>query len=143
MLISVNFLNAPFPGPNILQYTANSAISKESISKRIDLLHTCKNYPAISTFCNVIEKMLFTNWPELTATSVRKYEPKSVPMINGHLYQQRQNIRSTNPKIKPKTEKPIIFQGTPENPVDTQPDYKYKCLAMLYQLSTYFSPDIL
>ena len=105
------------PGPNILQYAANSAIAKETIGERIAFLHACAGSPVISTFCDAIDAGYYTTWPELTSKLVRKYVPQSAPMVLGHLNQQRKNLRST----KPKAEKPFQFTGHKEEAIDTKP----------------------
>ena len=101
----------PMPGPNILQYAANAAIAKETVAERIAFLHWCAGSPQLSTFCKAIDAGYFRSWPQLTSQLVRKHLPSSIPMIKGHLDQQRKNIKSTKKPTRA-TAKPIRLPGT-------------------------------
>ena len=76
--------------------TAYSLVAHDTIAERIAFYHAVLFSPVVSTWCDAIDNGHFTTWPELTSAQVRKHLPKgSVPMIKGHLHQQRSNIQST------------------------------------------------
>ena len=109
----------PMPGPNILQFAANSAIAKETVAERISYLHWCAGSPSLSTWCKAIDSGFYRSWPQLTSKLVRKHMPTSLPMIKGHLDQQRKNIRSTKPKRS--AANPVKLPGTDETELDRHP----------------------
>ena len=105
--------------------TANSLVAHDTMSERIAFYHATCFSPVISTWCDAIDAGHFTTWPELTSARVRKHLPRgSIPMIKGHLHQQRANIQSTkkhpnNPVIEttPTTTEPENdFTPTPTSP---------------------------
>ena len=110
------------PDPNAIQHTAQSAIAAETLGERIAFLHACAGSPAISTFRKAIQAGFYTTWPELTAERVDKYLVTPAATVQGHLDQQRKNIRSTKPKAKPKATTPFQFPGDTECPLDVQPE---------------------
>jgi hypothetical protein len=58
--------------------------------------HAAMFSPSLTTLDQAIRKGFLINFPGLTATSLRKHPPRSIPMAKGHLDQTRQNQRSTN-----------------------------------------------
>jgi hypothetical protein len=91
-------------------------VAYDTIAERIAFYHAVMFSPAISTWCDAIDNGHFTTWPELTSAQVRKHLSKgSVPMIKGHLHQQRSNLRSTK-QSRVTTDSPI---DTTDSPIDT------------------------
>ena len=110
---------APVPGPNVIQYAANAAIAKETVPERLAFLHWCAGSPQLSTWCKAIDAGYYRSWPGLTSKLVRKHMPQSIPMIKGHLDQQRKNIKSTKPKRSKAT--PKLLPGDDETEQDFHP----------------------
>ena len=110
---------SPLPGPNVIQYAANAAIAQETVPERIAFLHWCAGSPQLSTWCKAIDAGFFRSWPGLTSKLVRKHMPQSIPMIKGHLDQQRKNIKSTKPKRS--MAKPRFLPGEDETEQDLHP----------------------
>jgi len=108
------------PGPNILQHAAHAAVAAESLLERIAFLHACAGSPAVSSFCTAIDAGYYTTWPDLTSARVRQHlkEPPTA-MVQGHLDQQRRNLRLT--KKKPKANQASLLPVTDETPGDIQP----------------------
>jgi len=107
------------PGPNILQHAAHAAVAAESMPERIAFLHACAGSPAVSSFCTAIDAGYYTTWPNLTLARVCQHlkEPPTA-MVQGHLDQQRRNLRSTK---KPKATKAHALPGTNETNGEIQP----------------------
>ena len=86
-------------------HTANAVNPSATIADRIEFYHASMGSPALSTWCDAIDAGRLTTFPELTSAQVRRYPPASIPMIKGHLDQQRANLRSTkskpSPEVKP------------------------------------------
>lgn len=78
-------------------HRANSAYHTTNQVEHVTFLHAACGYPVPTTWIKAIDNGHFATWPGLTADLVRKHLAKSVPTLKGHLHQQRQNIRSTQP----------------------------------------------
>jgi hypothetical protein len=65
-------------------------------------LHASLFSPATQTWTKAILNNHFSTWLAFTVLEVCKYLPKLVATSMGHMDQQRQNIRSTKRKHKPK-----------------------------------------
>lgn len=74
-----------------------SATHRNSVADRVAFYHAAMGSPPISTWCAAIDAGFLTTWPDLTSAQVRRHPPFSIPMIHGHLDQQRANLRSTQP----------------------------------------------
>jgi hypothetical protein len=85
--------------PSSSNHVALSATA--TLADRISFYHASLFSPAISTWCTAIDAGRFATFPDLTSSQVRKHLPFSVPMIKGHMDQQRANLRSTQPTPKP------------------------------------------
>jgi hypothetical protein len=85
-----------------LMHQANGAIGSASPEQLVAFAHAALFPPALSTLDQALAKGYITNFPGLTSKLLRKYPPRSIPMVKGHLKQSRQNQRSTKPKLKPK-----------------------------------------
>ena len=109
---------ADLPGPNILQHAAHAAVAAESMPERIAFLHACAGSPAISSFCTAIDAGYYTTWPDLTSARICQHlnEPPTAT-VQGHLDQQRRNLRPTK---KPKANHAYWLPGINETPGDIQ-----------------------
>ena len=79
---------------------------QNSVADRVAFYHAAMFSPPISTWCAAIDAGFLTTWPDLTSSQVRRHPPFSIPMIQGHLDQQRANLRSTQPAATPDTTVP-------------------------------------
>jgi hypothetical protein len=76
---------------------AFSAYHTNNLVDHVKFLHAACGYPVPSTWIRAIESGHFATWPGLTADLVRKHLPKAMATAQGHMHQQRQNIRTTQP----------------------------------------------
>ena len=82
---------------------ANAAIGNDTAANMVAFMHAAFFSPAISTLEKALQKGFINNIPGFTQATLKKYPPKSVAMVKGHLDQTRQNVRST----KTTTETPV------------------------------------
>jgi hypothetical protein len=82
--------------PKILQ--CNHAHDNNNQKDVINYLHAACFSPVKSTWIKAIKNGIFSSWPGLNEQNIEKYLSKSTSTANGHLNQQRQNVRTT--KIK-------------------------------------------
>ena len=87
--------------PSFLQANALLPSTSATIANRVAFFHASLFSPTLSTWCAAIDAGHFSTWPSLTSAQVRRHPPPSVPMIKGHLNQQRANLNSTKPKPTP------------------------------------------
>ena len=91
----------------------NAVLRLDKTSSELALfLHAAAGYPTKTTLITAINKGYFSTWPGLTAQLIKKYLPTSVPTIKGHIKQEQQNLRSTQPSTVIKIEPDIIPQST-------------------------------
>jgi hypothetical protein len=100
--------SADTPASAVAHHSANSIITNKTIGDHIAFYHASMYSPTLSTWCDVTDAGRMTTCPELTSAQVRKHPPTSVPMIQGHLDQQRANLCSTQSKA-PKETTPTSF----------------------------------
>jgi hypothetical protein len=93
--------NATTPDTAPTQHSANSAYHAQTKSDLVRFLHGAAGFPVPSTWAAAVDAGHYTTWPGLTAALINKHLPKSEATIKGHMQQQRQNIRSTQPKAAP------------------------------------------
>jgi hypothetical protein len=74
----------------------HTTLAHDTIANSIAFYHASLFYPSLSTWRQSIGAGYFTTWPGLTSSAVRDYPPQSTPMHQGHLYQERANIRLTS-----------------------------------------------
>jgi len=77
---------------------ANAAIGSATPAQLVAFAHAALFSPTLSTLERALQDGYLTNFPGLTARSLRKHPPHSYPMIKGHLDHVRKNQRSTKPK---------------------------------------------
>ena len=80
---------------NIFPHYAHAAAGTSTTEKLVSFMHAALFSPTIDTLYKALTKGYITNMPGLTATTLRKHPPASIPMIKGHLDQKRKNIQST------------------------------------------------
>ena len=103
------------PTAKVVPHFTNAAIGSATPAETVAFAHAALFSPALSTLHAALEKGYLHNFPGLTARSLRKYPPRSAPMVKGHLDQARQNTQSTKPKAKGKTSSNKL----PTEPFDT------------------------
>jgi hypothetical protein len=83
------------------QHQVNALLATDAtIARRVAFYHATLFSPSLSTWTAALTRGHFTTWPDLTAAQVRRHPPTSIPMVKGHLDQQRSNLQSTNPTPK-------------------------------------------
>ena len=107
--------------------SANNVYEQRSVEDTIAYLHAACFSPVKDTRIKAIEAGNFATWPGLTAERVRKHLHKSEATVKGHLDQQRQNTRSTQPKPTREVDEPELIQEAKTN-------YVYAGLVLSEQL---------
>jgi hypothetical protein len=87
------------PPSQLLRHTANSVYELTKQRDIVRYLHQAACNPVPSTWIPAIDAGFFATWPGLTTTLVRKHLPKSLATLQGHLRQEQQGKRSTQPKF--------------------------------------------
>ena len=81
-----------------LKHVVNNLFELPSVEQAIRFVHACVGYPTKATWLKAIRKGNFVGWPMVTVSNVNKHFPESEETQKGHLNQQRQGVRSTQPK---------------------------------------------
>ena len=81
-----------------LSEAAHNLFELPSIREGIRYLHASLGFPVKSTWLKAIRAGNFAGWPLVTVENVHKYFPESEETPMGHLNQQRQHVRSTQPR---------------------------------------------
>jgi hypothetical protein len=68
-----------------LMYQANGAIGSATPAELATFAHAALFSPVLSTLHKALDKGYISNFPGLTAALLRKYPPRSIPMVKGHL----------------------------------------------------------
>ena len=103
-------------------YSCNAINPSTTMADRIAYYHACCFSPVLSTWCKAIDEGRFTSWPELTSSLVKKYPPRSIAMVKGHLDQDRANQRSTKPlPLSDNNAKPTMTSASEETDADISP----------------------
>ncbi len=84
----------------------------KTLQQQVQFLHEAAFAPSKGTWINAIKKGHFATWPGLNVEIVNKHLPKSVATSQGHLDQQRKNLRSTKPKPE-ETDEGTMHEPTP------------------------------
>lgn len=102
-----------------MSQTANNIYELQTKHDIVTYLHQACCSPITSTWLKAIEAGHFTTWPGLTVDLVQKHLHKSIATTKGHLRQECQGLRSTQPKIQPtisnSTVKPVMTTLEPSN----------------------------
>jgi hypothetical protein len=80
------------------EHASMTAIGSAMPAQLAAFAHATLFSPALSTLGLALKKGYLTNFPGLTAKTLRKYPPQSFPMVKGHLDQTRKNLASTKQK---------------------------------------------
>ena len=79
--------------------SAYSAYGLPSVAALIHYFHAAAGYPFRSTCLKAINTGKYSTWPGLTLANTTKYCPSTTATIMGHIFQKRQGVRSTRPKL--------------------------------------------
>jgi hypothetical protein len=87
-----------------------NCIGTPTTADLVAFAHATLFSPALSALEQALTRGYITNFPGLTAATLRRHPPTSIPMVKGHIDQTRKNQRSTKP-----------------TPVLIVPDNNYSC----------------
>jgi hypothetical protein len=96
--------------------------------------HACLGFPVKQTWLNAIKAGNCDTFEGLTYSNAAKYCPDSDKTIMGHLAQQRQNVRSTKPKLP--TPAPLVVRPAPVATPSNQVFIMRQLLSKLYTNNT-------
>ena len=91
----------------------HNVYSLPSMAQSIKYLHAAAGFPVKETWLEAIEAGNYVTWPGLTTSAVRKHFPDSDETQKGHMKKQRQGVRSTRTKEKPKQEETSHTENSP------------------------------
>ena len=91
----------PTPSTDTPSPSANNIHELRTKQNIVQYLHQAAGSPVPSTWIKAIDSGFFTTWPGLTSDLVKKHLPKSLATAKGHLRQERQGLRSTQPSPVP------------------------------------------
>jgi hypothetical protein len=91
----------PPPAPPIRLHQANGAIGSATPAELVAFAHATLFSLALSTLHTALAQGFISNFPGLTARTLRKFPPRSIAMVKGHLDQSRKNQQSTKVSSKP------------------------------------------
>ena len=74
-----------------------TAVQSATPPELVAFAHATLFSPALSALRKALDRGFLPNFPGITAATLKKYPPKSVAMIKGHLDQERKNQKSTKP----------------------------------------------
>jgi len=106
-----------------------------SIGALVGFYHACLGFPVKQTWLDAIKAGNCDTFDGLTYSNAAKYCPGSDKTIMGHLAQQRQNVRSTKPKLP--TSLPLVSLPSPV------PTPSNQVFIMTQPLSKLFTDDTL
>ena len=79
----------------VIKEEVNNVYRLPLIPHTIRYLHATAGHPVKNTCLDAINARNYVTWPGLTTTAVRKHFPDSDETQQGHMKQQRQEVRST------------------------------------------------
>jgi hypothetical protein len=80
------------------EHASMTAIGSATPAQLVAFAHATLFSPALSMLGLALNKGYLTNFPGLTAKTLRKYPPQSFPMVKGHLDQTQKNQATTKQK---------------------------------------------
>ncbi|KAI2511195.1 hypothetical protein MHU86_3160 [Fragilaria crotonensis] len=98
----LGLVSAPLPDPPSAPDPEQISLAAVAAATPADLVafaHAALFSPALSTLQFALDRGYVSDFPGLTAQTLCKYPPVSIPMIKGHLDQSRTNQHSTKPAI--------------------------------------------
>ena len=95
-------------------HAINHVYELPSVEPAIRYLHGAAGFPTKSTWLKAIRKGNFLSWPLINVKNVNKYFPESEETQRGHMRNQPQGVRSTQP-VPPRTTPPRTVKLRPLN----------------------------
>jgi hypothetical protein len=99
---------------------AGGAIGANTAAQLVAFAHASMFSPSLSTLAQALQKGYVHDMPGLTHETLRKYPPISIPMLKGHMDQQRKNLRST--KTMHPSKYNSLTDPVDDDAVSTDPD---------------------
>jgi hypothetical protein len=109
-----------------------------SISAFVSFYHECLNFPVKQMWLDAIKAGNCNTFDGLTYSNVARYCPNTDETILGHLAQQSQNIRLTNPKLLKPSSPPALPATTAPRSMDVPSNQVF---TMVYPLSKLYMDD--
>ena len=100
---------------------ALNAHAEDTIPQLIQYLHACAGFPVAETWIKAISQGYYISWPGLTPSRVKKYLPKSMETVMGHMKLVRQGTRSTKTQQEPLPEPEPTPDQELESSTETRP----------------------
>lgn len=98
------------------QATAHAAIGSASPAELVEFAHAALFLPSLSTLHQALKRGHIHNFPGLTEHTLKKYPPKSIATVKGHLDQIRKNQKSTKAvRFETDEEEVLIEQAEPKS----------------------------
>jgi hypothetical protein len=98
--------------------SANNVYDLRNTGTLVDYLHNAMFSCTKSALIHAVKKGHLATWPGLTEDAINKYLKMKPSTAMGHMDQKRQNIRSTNKKVKSESEdEDITPQGSGGKPI--------------------------
>ena len=86
---------------------ANAIIKKSTSHKELaDYLYACCGSPPLRTFLRAIKNGNLITFPGICDIDFNKHLTKSIASAKGHLNQERKNLQTTKPELKPSSLSP-------------------------------------
>jgi hypothetical protein len=121
-------LRLPIPTPlSEPSHSAFAAVGSATPTELVAFAHAALFSPVLSTLLLALEKGFLNSFPVLTPALLRKYPPRSIAMVKGHLDQSRRNQCSTRatPPPPPGFVAPSSPPTTPSFPDSTELDDQF------------------
>jgi hypothetical protein len=90
-------LSHTIPRPSTIPHSSLAAVAVTTPADLVAFAHATLFSPALSTLHSALQRGFLPDFQGLTAKTLSKYPPMSIPMVKGHLDQSRKNQRSTKP----------------------------------------------
>jgi hypothetical protein len=111
-------IHMDIPGVSTASLAAFSAYDLPSVEALVQYFHAAAGNPVKDTWLKAIKAGNYKSWPGLTHQNTSKYCPVPLETLKGHMFQSRQNVRSTKPKV-PTVPVTVPVPGSKTNPVLT------------------------
>jgi len=79
--------------------STNATSGTAKPAELVTFAHTAMFSPTVSTLTEALQHGYLPEFAGLTLEHLQKYPPQSIPMIKGHMDQERKNLRSTKSQL--------------------------------------------
>jgi hypothetical protein len=115
----------------------SQSLNLPNISALMSFYHACLGFPVKQTWLDTIKAGNCDTFDGLTYSNVARYCPNADKSILGHLAQQWQNFRLTNPKLPTPPAPPALLPTAP-TPMDVSSNQVF---TMVHPLSRLYTDD--